>query len=265
MNKKYIKVLYLLFFVVLLTPKIALAVWWNPTSWFNNWSFLSKKGSQTELLEKRIQELENQIQEKNSLPKTIDLPIAENAEPQVKEEKIPVNKNTTQTNTPTKNTTSIDSNINQPQTTTPVAQQQMSDFEFEVTRVTQSIFEETSTTYAYSGYEITVKLTANKDDIYIPMTTTDSTNGLTGFIYSVVGDHFRGDQESKVSCSKRNDNLCKIAKGESNEITTTVWLFPELSGTYGVMFDKMKVGVGSGGEFKTYNIGETTESIHISI
>ncbi len=46
--------------LALVIPQFALASWWNPASWFNNWSF-SGSTTKTRLLEKRIQESENKI------------------------------------------------------------------------------------------------------------------------------------------------------------------------------------------------------------
>ncbi len=55
------KVIFLSLFITLIIPNIVLAAWWNPLSWFNGWTFTKNENNQTQILEKRIEELENQI------------------------------------------------------------------------------------------------------------------------------------------------------------------------------------------------------------
>lgn len=80
--KKYISVLFLLVFII---PSVAFASWWNPISWFNNWSFKKieitspspidiQKNSDEKIneLQKEINLLKNQQinkESKNSTPK----------------------------------------------------------------------------------------------------------------------------------------------------------------------------------------------------
>lgn len=82
----------------IITPQIVFAVWWNPLSWFNNWNF-SRGETKTEILEKRILELEqkievdnttstieidNIIQEEEVVTETkVEIPKKESAEPNV--------------------------------------------------------------------------------------------------------------------------------------------------------------------------------------
>jgi hypothetical protein len=54
------KIIIASIFTILVIPNFVLAAWWNPLSWFNKWSF-SEKTTKTEVLEKRIQELENKL------------------------------------------------------------------------------------------------------------------------------------------------------------------------------------------------------------
>jgi|SRR3989344_5494861 len=49
-----------LILLVLIIPQVTYAAWWNPLSWFNNWSF-RKTDTTTQILEKRIAELENRL------------------------------------------------------------------------------------------------------------------------------------------------------------------------------------------------------------
>jgi len=57
-----------MFLLIMVIPSVALASWWNPLSWFNNWKF-SKTEKTTEIL--KI----DKIQENNSLNKLNDLEI----------------------------------------------------------------------------------------------------------------------------------------------------------------------------------------------
>lgn len=134
---------------------------------------------------------------------------------------------------------------------------------FKVTRLTQTIFPETKDYYAYGGYEITVTVTASGGDVYIPMTTSDSTAGLTGFSYGIYGDAFRGKQNSRVSCSRKSDNLCKILDGQTSDVTVTVWLTPSQSGNYSIRFNNLKASIANG-DYVTYSLNRETEAIYIS-
>ncbi len=62
------KILSLVFVTTLIIPSLAFASWWNPTSWFDNWSFTNKTDTKTEILEKRIQELESNLITQKSIP-----------------------------------------------------------------------------------------------------------------------------------------------------------------------------------------------------
>jgi len=63
--KNITKLVFMFLFISLILPNFALASWWNPFSWFNNWNFISRQ-NKTEILEKRIQELENKLGESTS-------------------------------------------------------------------------------------------------------------------------------------------------------------------------------------------------------
>lgn len=47
--------------VAVLFPQVALASWWNPATWFNNWKFSRNDASKTITLENRILELESRL------------------------------------------------------------------------------------------------------------------------------------------------------------------------------------------------------------
>lgn len=61
MFKKNNKLILLI--LILAIPQIALAAWWNPFSWFNNWSVFHRE-DKTQVLEDRIQELERKLENK---------------------------------------------------------------------------------------------------------------------------------------------------------------------------------------------------------
>ena len=56
--KKYLSIIAL---ATLIVPSVAFASWWNPVTWFNNWSFLSGNDTKTQILENRINELEMKL------------------------------------------------------------------------------------------------------------------------------------------------------------------------------------------------------------
>ena len=60
--KKYYKLFIVLILFSLIIPQIALAAWWNPLSWFNNWSFLNffKKDNQVQVVNAPDKEVENE-------------------------------------------------------------------------------------------------------------------------------------------------------------------------------------------------------------
>ncbi len=61
-----------LFLGLLIFPQITFASWWNPISWFNNWSFFTRIETKTEILEKRIKELESKM----NATTTTSLPVS---------------------------------------------------------------------------------------------------------------------------------------------------------------------------------------------
>lgn len=82
--KKYIAVFAL---IIVIIPSVAFASWWNPLSWFNNWSF-SRGENRTEILEKRILELEQKIEVNETTPVNEADNIVQEEEIIVEEEKI---------------------------------------------------------------------------------------------------------------------------------------------------------------------------------
>jgi hypothetical protein len=48
--------------VLLLTPQVAFAAWWNPISWFGGWNFFHRADTQTQVLENRVKELEKKLE-----------------------------------------------------------------------------------------------------------------------------------------------------------------------------------------------------------
>lgn len=260
--------LFSLIFGFLIIPQITFAAWWNPTTWFNNWSFFYKSENTTEVLEKRIQELESRLKNSSSAS-TTEITSTSSVEtkttPEIKKTTpIVDNSSSIKTQVPLEKIKTPVIKVEEPKKEISIPTPPPSPVTFKVTRLTQKIFEETLTTWAYGGFEISVEIFANGGDIFIPMTTNDSTTGITGFTYSIKGDPFRGKQNSQVSCILKTDTYCKIKDGNSGVITTTVWLTPNQSGNYGIGFDKIRAKIGMNGTLQTYDIGKETEHIYIS-
>ncbi len=232
----------------------AFITWGNPATWFNNWNFFNRSENDVEVLKNKIQELENRLESSTTTPDAKNtFPAAE-----IKKPNPIVNNSSNYKSGPEKIVTP------EVKIEAPVPDPTPSDITFNVTRITQTIFEETPTEYGYGGFEISVEVFANGGDVFIPMTTNDSTNGITGFVYSIKGDEFRGEQDSEISCGRRIDGYCKINDGSSSIITTTVWLTPNQSGNYGVRFDKVRAKIGTNGTLQSYELGKETEHIYIS-
>ena len=90
--KKFISTLI---FATLVVPSVAFASWWNPMSWFNNWSFSNTSGIQTQQLEQRITELENKLNENvasSTLTTTNQVSVSSTTKSEVNKSQIIVNK-----------------------------------------------------------------------------------------------------------------------------------------------------------------------------
>jgi hypothetical protein len=57
--KNKLSILVLLLAIAI--PQVVFASWWNPLSWFDNWSFFNRANSKTQVLENRIKELEEKL------------------------------------------------------------------------------------------------------------------------------------------------------------------------------------------------------------
>lgn len=65
--RKNINKIILVCLAVFLIPQIVFAAWWNPFSWFNNWTFTELiKNSDTQILEDRIKDLEQKLEQVSS-------------------------------------------------------------------------------------------------------------------------------------------------------------------------------------------------------
>jgi hypothetical protein len=150
-----------------------------------------------------------------------------------------------------------------------------------VTFNTQYITQEINSTASRStgNFEISINVSASGGDVLIPMTTNDSTFGedtdvnklrakgdesvpnLVGFQYSIGGDDFRGEQDSEVSCSLRNNDRCKITSGESANVTLEISIEPNETGNYYIELDR--VTYIQNDETKAYDYGESTGTIYL--
>lgn len=73
----YMKKYFLMITVIaLIIPSFTLASWWNPISWFNNWTFTKEPNKGIELLENKIKELENKIENMKIASSTTQTNIA---------------------------------------------------------------------------------------------------------------------------------------------------------------------------------------------
>ncbi len=90
---------------------------------------------------------------------------------------------------------------------------------------------------------------------------------LAGFSYSIIGDSFRGNQNSQVDCSTSTTinkvEYCSIGVGKSSDITATVWLTPNESGTYGLLFENINYLRGDNYIKEVFNINKETQKIYV--
>jgi hypothetical protein len=148
---------------------------------------------------------------------------------------------------------------------------------FNTQYITQEI--DSSASSSIGNFEISINVSASGGDVFIPMTTNDSTFGedtdvnklrakgdepepnLVGFQYGIGGDNFRGEQDSEVSCSLRNDDRCKITSGESANVTLEITIEPNETGNYFIELDRITYIQND--ETKTYNYEESTGTIYL--
>jgi hypothetical protein len=123
----------------------------------------------------------------------------------------------------------------------------------------------TSTTTQVMGeYTLTLEVTAGKKVVSIPKTTTDSTKGVTGIMYSPEGQDFRGIQRSIFDC-KSSQGHCKIEPGKKSTIKVTVLLGPKESGNYGVSFGTLHYRLGGiAGPLLKWKINTESEVIYVN-
>lgn len=227
------KKLALVLFLAILLPQIALAAWWNPLSWFG-FSIVKTPKTENQSLKKTL--LASTSTSVNSAKiETTRVPTSVKATPKS------VSKSTTQISTIFTKTQVVEPTS----TVSEVSEVYIPNLKIVgEPYITQTIFN------GYGGYEIRLRVVAEGDDFYIPMTTTDSTRGMTGFSYSIKGGEFKGGQTSKVLCTSYKDNLlfsggvnmgsqCFIPRGTSLDITATVWLVNKDPGNYSVLFNKL--------------------------
>lgn len=117
----------------------------------------------------------------------------------------------------------------------------------------------------YGAYEMEIAISTDGTDILVPPTTSNTIGtGNIGFSYSVVGDNFRGIQDSQVNCSLKQNDYCKIKNdGKVRTITVTIFLYPDQdsSSNYAVNFEKMYYY--QDGVRNEYSIGRQTAPISI--
>lgn len=252
--KNVIKILALF---IIITPLAVSAAWWNPLSWFDGWSFISKKEKNTEvsLLEQKIKELEGKI-ESSTQQENIN-PEPKKAEPS--ELKNPTQDKVVYVEKPiyieTKKETEsvkVDESLRQ---------ETVSDVSIGYSYISQGTFK---TDYGeYGSVLLGIRISTTKD-IYIPQTTTDSSGENIGFSYSIEGANFVGKRLSDVGCTLVSDGYCKIKAGTVNkEITVNVWLYPENPGEYSLNFKKLGYKFDPKGAMNYLNINKIAEPLYI--
>jgi|GEM_PF-1939131 outer membrane murein-binding lipoprotein Lpp len=148
---------------------------------------------------------------------------------------------------------------------------------FETKYSTQEI--DTTVSSSTGNFEISINVKARRGDVFIPMTTNDSTfdkdndsntlrakgdspkSNLVGFQYSVGGDDFRGQQESEISCSLRNDDRCKIRSGESDDVVLKITIEPNQTGNYFIELDRITYIQNE--DVKTFTLNEETSTLYL--
>ena len=248
-------------FIVLVFPTFVFAAWWNPFSWFDNWNF-NRNENKAELLETKIAELEERLKSSEKIKESDVLTDENILKKEENEESAPLEKKAptiVKTEIATKEVTE------QPQvqeSVPPVSNVPPKDLTLSDSYVTFRVYEDDG----YGSFVLVVRLTAGDKDIYIPQTTSDSTNGYTGFSYSIEGDEFKGSQDSKIDCSKKSGGQCKISAGETKDIDVIVWLTPDYyeSGNYAVKFNSIGYRYGEKGELNYLPVGKTTEKVYVS-
>lgn len=117
----------------------------------------------------------------------------------------------------------------------------------------------------YGAYEMEIAISSTEANILVPPTTSNTIGtGDIGFSYTIVGDSFRGIQDSTVSCSLKNNDYCKIKNdGQLRNITVTVFLYPgkESNSNYAVNFDKIYYY--KNGSKQEYTVNRQTAPISI--
>jgi hypothetical protein len=235
--KKY---LVTLITILLISPIIVSAAWWNPLSWFNSWSFVSgnneDKIEEMELLEEKIKELESKIdnqQEQNESTEDETEELVVDPKPEVVEKIVYVEKPVyveEKKDVETKQVVGeekVDEKVVEPE----------SDVKIAYSYISQSTYEGS---YGDYGSVLLGLRIATDKDIYIPQRTTDTSGSHEiGFYYTIKGD-FVGHRTSEIDCTLRSKGYCKIKGGSTDkEITVNVWFYPEDPGEYTVEFTKL--------------------------
>jgi hypothetical protein len=132
------------------------------------------------------------------------------------------------------------------------------DVEINYSQVDETIFSK-----GYGGYRLIVSITSKSKDIYIPKTTTDSTEGYTGFSYAVEGSVFKGVRDSRVDCTITSKGQCKVEAGTTEKIEVMVWLLPEEEGDFAVRFKELGYRYGEKESLNKLSVNKVSETIYL--
>jgi hypothetical protein len=230
----------------------------NILGWNNNGDYQKDMMIKNSLLENKIAELENKLKDDNKA-----MERSTSSTPNIK---VTTKSNV---NTSVNKKTTVVSPVEDKQIVKPsyieVVQDNTPSLVVEEPNLMQTIYP------GYGGYEIRLRVTAKGDDFYIPMTTTDSTKGLTGISYSIKGGEFKGIQSSKVNCSTSKKNIpfegnqyCFIANGTSLDVTATIWLNNTSFGNYSVLFNKLGYLRENDKRMLYYILNKETETLYLN-
>lgn len=248
-------------FISLLFPSFVFAAWWNPLSWFNDWSFVfdKKEDKSVKILESKIKDLESKLENNSFDTSNKEYSESNQKNEEQTEQEVIVKEKIIYVEKPVNN---VDSVSVKNEDTSSEIDTSNSGVNIVYSYIDQGTYE------SYYGGEygsilLGLRISTDKD-IYIPQTTTDSSGSNIGFSYAVAGD-FVGRRESKVGCSLKSEGYCKIKAGSiDKEITVNVWIFPEKPGEYSLNFKKLGYKHEPKGLMNYIDINKTADPLYVN-
>ncbi len=143
---------------------------------------------------------------------------------------------------------------------------ELSNPKIEIIKLGQIVYDKP---YYYGSFYLDIRVTAGEEDIFIPLTTSDSVMANhIGFPYEVIGDYFSGDQKSGIkNCGIQKTitrkEYCFVQSNKSIDLFVVVWLTPNLSGNYAVRFNDITYLQGDNHKEKLFNLSKETKKVYI--